>query len=153
MNAAKSRKAVSPLLATIILIAITVVAGLVIYNVFFSTAGTISSSLQADIVSCDLVKTTTPSKTLLSITVKNTGNRPITSIKVSIWDNAGTEKPAAGGAEILTATLNPGAFASKSFTDADIGTNFVVGRSYPVKIRASDGTSTFEKTISVYCSS
>jgi len=152
MNVAKSRKAVSPLLATIILIAITVAAGLVIYNLFFSTAGTISSTLQVDIISCDLVKTATPSRVLLSITVKNTGNKPITTCKVSIWDDSGTEKPATGGGEILTATLNPGAFASYSFTDANIGTGFTVGKSYPVKIKAGDGASTFEKIITIYCS-
>jgi flagellin-like protein len=151
MNVAKSRKAVSPLLATIILIAITVAAGLVIYNLFFSTAGTISSTLQVDIISCDLVKTATPSRVLLSITVKNTGNRPITTCKVSIWDDSGTEKPT-GGKEIVTATLNPGAFASSSITDTDIGTGFTIGKSYPVKIKAGDGTSTFEKTITIYCS-
>ena len=151
MNVVKNRKAVSPLLATIILIAITVAAGLVVYNLFFSTAGTVSSTLQVDIVSCDLVKTATPSRVLLSITVKNTGNRPITTCKVSIWDDSGTEEPT-GGKEILTATLNPGAFASYSITDADIGTGFTVGKSYPVKIKAGDGTSTFEKTIVIYCS-
>lgn len=151
MNVVKNRKAVSPLLATIILIAITVAAGLVIYNLFFSTAGTVSSTLQVDIVSCDLVKTATPSRVLLSITVKNTGNRPITTCKVSIWDDSGTEEPTEGK-EILTATLNPGAFASSSITDADIGTGFTVGKSYPVKIKAGDGTSTFEKTIVIYCS-
>jgi len=152
MNVAKSRKAVSPLLATIILIAITVAAGLVIYNLFFSSVGTMSSTLQVDIISCDLVKTASPSKVLLSITVKNTGNRPITTCKVSIWDNTPTEKPATGGGEILTASLNPGAFASYSFTDTNIGTSFDVGKSYPVKIKAGDGTSTFEKTITIYCS-
>jgi flagellin-like protein len=151
MNVAKSRKAVSPLLATIILIAITVAAGLVIYNLFFSTAGTISSTLQVDIISCDLVKTATPSRVLLSITVKNTGNRPITTCKVSIWDDSGTEKPT-GGKEIVTGALNPGAFASYSITDTDIGTGFTIGKSYPVKIKAGDGTSTFEKTITIYCS-
>jgi flagellin-like protein len=147
----KRRKAVSPLLATIILIAITVVASLAVYSLFFSTVGTMSSTLQVDIVSCDLVKAASPSKVLFSITVKNTGNKPITSCNVSIWDDSGTEKPATGGKEILTATLNPGAFASYSFTDVNIGTGFTVGKSYPVKIKAGDGTSTFEKTIIVYC--
>jgi len=148
----KSRKAVSPLLATIILIAITVAAGLVIYNVFFSTAGVTSSTLQVDIVSCDLVRTTAPSRAILSITVKNTGNRPITSCKVSIWDDTGTEKPSSGGKELLSGTLAPGAFASASFTEADIGTSFTVGKSYSVKIKAGDDTSYFEKAIVVYCS-
>jgi hypothetical protein len=108
--------------------------------------------LQVDIISCDLVKTATP-RVVLSITVKNTGNKPITTCKVSIWDNTPAEKPQTGGYDILSGTtLNPGAFASYSFTDANIGTGFDVGKSYPVKIKAGDGASTFEKTITIYCS-
>lgn len=148
----KCRRAVSPLLATIILIAITVAAGLVIYNVFFSTTGTMSSQLQVDVTSCDLIRT--DSKTLLSVTVKNTGNKPIVSCNVTIWD--GSPTPAQKGPYSFyvgtnpvspTNLLVPGGFASVSLTEAQLGTNFVVGNKYPVRIdaRASDG-STFSIT-------
>ena len=151
------RRAVSPLLATIILIAITVAAGLVIYNVFFNTAGTVSSMTQVEVVSCDLIKA--GSKVLLSVTVRNTGNKPITSCNVTIWD--GSSPPAQKGPFDLcvganpvsqTNPLNPGGFATVSKTETDLGTAYTVGNSYPVKItaRASDG-STFEKSLTVTC--
>ena len=153
----KAKKGVSPLLATIILIAITVAAGLVIYNLFFSTAGTVSSATQVDMISCDLTKA--GSKVLLSITVKNTGNKPLTSCTVTLWD--GSSPPAQkgpfnlqkGGADVLPSNqLEPGAFASVTKTEADVGTNFVLGNKYPIKVdaTAADG-STFSKSFTVTC--
>jgi len=154
------RRAVSPLLATIILIAITVAAGLVIYNLFFSTAGTVSTVTQVDVMSCDLIKTS--AKTMLSITVKNSGNKPIYSCNVTIWD--GSSPPAqkgpwslnVGGSAVTNANpLNPGGFASLtavSGSSPDPGTTYTVGNTYPVRIdvRASDG-STFTKSFTVVC--
>jgi len=56
------KRGISPLLATIILIGITVAAGLVIYNLFFSTAGTLSAQLSIQVVSVDVVKMSSPSR-------------------------------------------------------------------------------------------
>jgi len=155
----KAKRGVSPLLATIILIAITVAAGLVIYNLFFSTAGTVSTAVQVEAVSCDLVKTS--ARTMLSLTLKNTGNKPIVSLKVYIWDGTPAQKGPwdanVGGSPVSgTNPLNPGAYASLTATDQSspsLGTTFTVGNSYPVRIvaQASDG-STFDKSFTVVCS-
>ena len=136
------RKAVSPLLATIILIAITVAAGLVIYNLFFSTAGTISSQLNVQIVSVDIIKTSTT--TLVSATVKNTGNKPITSCTVTVWGDSGT-------ATLSLGAMEPGRSKSASVADPS-GFSVTVGKPYPVKIdaTAADG-STFSKSFTVTC--
>jgi flagellin-like protein len=40
----KRLKGISPLIATLILIAITIVGGILVYHVFFSTASSISSN-------------------------------------------------------------------------------------------------------------
>jgi len=137
------RKAVSPLLATIILIAITVAAGLVIYNLFFSTAGTISSQLNIQIISIDLVRTS--STGLFSASIKNSGNKPISSITVTVYLDAGT-------AQLSDTSLNlqPGQVWSKS-TPFTAG-SATVGRSYPVMISvtASDG-SKLDKSLTVVC--
>jgi flagellin-like protein len=136
------RKAVSPLLATIILIAITVAAGLVIYNVFFSTAGTISSQLNIQIVSIDLVRTS--STKLFSITIKNSGNKPISSINVTAYlePSFGTN-PVAWTFSGSSLNLQPGQVWSSSGTSLPTGAkDLVVGQSYPVTISvtASDGS-------------
>ena len=137
------KRGISPLLATIILVSITVGAGLVIYNLFFSTTGTLSAQLNIQVVSVDIVKTT--SKTLVSATIKNTGNKPITECKVTIYGDSGS------------VTLNLGSIdvgQTKSTTNDNPGGGFSVtaGKSYPVKIyvKASDG-STLDKSMSVTC--
>jgi flagellin-like protein len=152
-----SRRAVSPLIATIILIAITVSGGLAVYSLFFSTAGTMSSQTSVQVVSCDLVKSS--SKVLLSITVKNTGNKPITSCQVTVWDGAPTQRGPynlqVGGSDVSSSNpLDPGAYASVTKTEADLGTNYIVGNKYPLEIvaTASDG-STFDTSLTVTCSS
>ena len=135
-------RGVSPLIATIILMAITVGAGLVIYNLFFGTAGTLSAQLNIQIVSVDIVKTS--SHTLVSATIKNTGNKPISSCTVTIYGDSGT------------ATLNLGSIdvwqtKSTSATDPS-GFTVTAEKTYPVKIAASasDG-STLDKSLTVTC--
>jgi len=137
------KRGVSPLLATIILIAITVAAGLVIYNLFFSTAGTASAQLNIQVQSIDVVKTS--STILVSATIKNSGNKPIQTCTVTVYgDYSGT------------ATLNLGAIdvgQTKSQSAANpSGFSVTVGKSYPVTISvmASDG-SRLDKSLTVTC--
>jgi len=144
------RKAVSPLLATIILIAITVAAGLVIYNVFFSTAGTISAQLNVQIVSMDLVRTSATK--LFSVTIKNAGNKPINSISVTVYLEGQT-----GGSVAWTlsgtVTLQPGQVWSSSSTSPPYSAkDLVVGQQYPVTISvtATDG-SKLDKSLTITC--
>ena len=142
------KRGISPLLATIILVGITVAAGLVIYNLFFSTAGTLSTSFEVEITSVDLIKS--GSKVLFSVTIKNIGNKPVTECRVSIWDEGGKEKKSSD----FVSTLDPGEYASVTLTESNIGSNFVVGKDYPVKIYAkSNDGNTFEKIITVTCGS
>ena len=136
------KRGISPLLATIILISITVGAGLVIYNLFFSTAGTLSSQLNIQVVSIDIVKTS--SQTLVSATIKNTGNIPITQCTVTIYGDSGTATLDIGSIEVgqtkSASAQNPAGFS------------VTVGKSYPVEIyvKASDD-STLDKSLSVTC--
>jgi len=85
--AIRSRKAISPLIATIILIAICVVGGLIVYSVFMSTSSTLSAKGQISVEAIDLVKATDRTVTF-SITVKNTGNKPAKSLTVQLADES-----------------------------------------------------------------
>jgi flagellin-like protein len=53
---AKRSRAISPLIATIILIAITVVGGLLVYSIFTSTSNTMSAKALVSVETADLVK-------------------------------------------------------------------------------------------------
>jgi flagellin-like protein len=80
-------RALSPLLATIILIAIVLSAGLVVYGMLSGWMGTYSSMLRIQPTSVDLV--VAGNKALLSVSVKNTGNKPLAGIVVTGYDDNG----------------------------------------------------------------
>ena len=137
------KRAISPLIATIILISICVAGGLLIYSVFFSSAGTLTAKGQVEVESVDLVKDSTGTATF-TITIKNTGNKPTKSVTVKL----ASEK-----AESITpSTLEPG--QSGTLVLNLEGSEYTAGNSYNVVIKAtfSDG-STFTTTTSVKCRS
>jgi flagellin-like protein len=82
MKLVKSIRAVSPLIAAIILIAITVAGGLVTYALFTSTAGVSSAKGQVSFESVDLVRT--GEQSAFAATLKNAGNKPVENITVSL---------------------------------------------------------------------
>jgi flagellin-like protein len=88
------KKAVSPLIATIILIAIVVSAGLVVYSLTSGLFGSLAPKHTFDIVNVDLVKASTGG--MLSITVKNTGSATAQLVKVSIQADGGPVEYVAG---------------------------------------------------------
>jgi flagellin-like protein len=133
MKLRKNLKAVSPLIATIILIAITIAGGLLVYALFTSTAGVGSAKAQVQIDTMDLVKPTIDNATF-TITVKNGGNKPtenvtVTLAGVTIYDGAQLVQPGQTVAytkELDPATLDP-----------------VIGNAYLVVVEATylDGSS------------
>lgn len=142
------RKAISPLIATIILIAITVVGGLLIYSVFYSTSGTLGAKGQISVEAVDLVKQT-DGTTTFSITAKNTGNKPAVSLTVKLADEASQNLKVAGNNIANDNPLQPGQSATLIYEPAGV---YIVGNSYNVVIEAkfSDG-SMFTTTTSVMC--
>ncbi|MEM2187990.1 MAG: archaellin/type IV pilin N-terminal domain-containing protein [Thermoproteota archaeon] len=135
-----AKRALSPLLATIILIAITVAAGLVVYSLFFSAAGTASTHLNIQVISADIVKGSDVN--LVAATVKNTGNKMITSCTITFFGDSGSVVLDLGNIEI-------GQTKSASGTTM---VEFTAGKSYPVKIEveASDG-SKMTKSLTITC--
>jgi len=80
-----SRKGLSPLLAIIIGLVVTVVAGILLAQLYFSYAATISTRPAANVEYVDLVTDGTTS--YLVINIKNIGNVPISTINVDNNNN------------------------------------------------------------------
>ena len=140
---AKRSRGISPLIATIILIAITVVGGLLVYSIFTSTSNTMSAKALVSVETADLVKSSDGQQVQFSIVVKNTGNKPIQDLKVQLAsENEATVTLPVGG-------LQPGQSVAYS---AEVGNEYVVGNTYTVVIKAtfSDGSS-FITTAGVMC--
>ena len=74
MNMRASRKGLSPLLAIIIGLVVTVVAGILLAQLYFSYAATLSQRPAANIEYVDLVVQTGSTTGTLVISIKNTGN-------------------------------------------------------------------------------
>lgn len=142
------RRAISPLIATIILIAICVVGGLLVYSVFMSTSSTMSAKGQISIEAVDLVKQT-GGETTFSITVKNTGNKPAVSLTVKLANEAAQNLKVGGSNVSDINPLQPG--QSATLTYSPTGT-YIVGNSYNLVVSAqfTDG-SMFTKTEAVMC--
>jgi hypothetical protein len=87
MNMRASRKGLSPLLAIIIGLVVTVVAGILLAQLYFSYAATLSSRPAANIEYVDLVITGANTETLV-LSIKNTGNVPIIGITVTGVDDS-----------------------------------------------------------------
>jgi len=144
----RNKRAISPLIATIILISICIAGGLLIYTIFFSTIGTMSTTLSIEVVNLDLVKTT--GRVTYSVSIKNTGNKHISSISITIG-------PGEDGTTNLTLTLSdivPGQVKSSSDSKTTEAAQFIAGKTYAVKISVtgSDGSS-MVKSMTVTCTS
>lgn len=164
MHMINDRRGISPLIATIILISICVAGGLLIYSVFFSTSGTLTAKGELTVESIDLVKDT-DGNIVFTITIKNTGNKPVKAEAnaLTVKLNGEGEKDATPKDETEQyVSLQPGQSVSIDlyyFDDTNpnndnISGDYVVGNSYNVVIEAkfSDG-STFTTTTSVKCRS
>lgn len=132
------RKAISPLVATIILLAITVAGGLIIYGLFHGTSGVLSAKAQVSVDSAKLLKDT------FVITIKNTGNKPVTKLTVTL-----------NGTVEMNVTLPSGGLApgmSVAHTKTWDSAQYNVGDVVPVVIEAKfeDG-STFTYAMNVVC--
>ena len=79
-----SRKGLSPLLAIIIGLIVTIVAGILLAQLYFSYAATISARPAANIEYVDLV-TDSSGNGVLAINIKNAGNVPIDASAIDVY--------------------------------------------------------------------
>jgi FlaG/FlaF family flagellin (archaellin) len=155
------RRSLSTLIATIILVAITVAASLVIHGLFTGVFSSYSQNVQC-LVSIDLIRPGgSASYAVVAVTVRNTGSVPIKAISVQYvpegqtslssvsltWDpNISDSNP-----------LPPGASASASVvitTGAGQPPLPISGKTYTFIVKATGtGGQTFTETLSVTCGS
>ncbi len=141
MRIYKNKRGISPLIATIILISITVAVGLTVYALTSSMVGTMSSTLDIQIQSIDIVKA--GSNTLVAATIKNSGNIQITTCSVTITGDSGT-------ATLTLGSIGPGKAASASLSNPS-GLSVTIGNAYPVSISVTATGSSLTKALTATC--
>jgi len=138
---AKRLKGVSPLIATLILIAITIVGGILVYHVFFSTASSISTNGNVQIESANIYS----GPNIMVLEIKNTGSIAVENMSITVYQS-GSSTPILTETNILKAPLAPGQETGELFN----GPNppFVSGNTYTVIIKAvlSNGASVTTST-------
>ena len=97
INSPRDRKAISPVLATVILIAITLIAAIAIAGFVFGLFGSFTSSAQVTVQVTRCIATTANSTNACIVTLRNTGTANVAvntcSIQVGGAATAGTLKP------------------------------------------------------------
>jgi flagellin-like protein len=85
-NIKKEIRGISPLIATLILIAATVAGGAVIYTVMRSQAGSLSGGADLQIMYADII--VAGNTKLATVTVKNVGSVAFSDITISVTTNS-----------------------------------------------------------------
>jgi len=139
--AGKRLKGISPLIATLILIAITIVGGILVYHVFFSTASSISTNGNLQIESANIYS----GPNIMVLEIKNTGSIAVENMSITVYKNSKNTPILTGN---ITTPLAPGQETGKLFN----GPNppFVSGNTYTVVIKAvltNKATTTTSTTI------
>jgi flagellin-like protein len=142
-----ARKAVDPIIATLLLIAIAVAAGIVVYVYVNSLAGNLTGgggsqvSEQLSLDSYSYGTLTAP-----SLTVRDTGGSSVTISQVYFDGNvctvaAATASNTCGGLAVGSSTLSTTQTSSISFTAYQPGTvlGYTAGTAHNVKVLTADG--------------
>ncbi|MDG7022957.1 MAG: hypothetical protein JRN45_00390 [Nitrososphaerota archaeon] len=139
----RQRSAISTIIATILVVAMTIVAAGVLYSYFSTTASRAQSTNQIQ-VSANLVATTTAigSLGIIAVTVTNSGSTAITS-SIGLSDYSSTLFPKSPGTSMSLpqSTLAPGLSASGSYQTQ---VSIIAGNSYSFEVTAtfSNGATT-----------
>lgn len=144
----QSRRGISKLKATLILIALVLLAALLLYMMFTRYAAILIGRGQVVIVSIDLVGST-EGDYVFTCTVKNTGNKPAKRIAVRLASEPEVEFPGVS----QNSPLEPGrSTAIVLVSGSSLTGDYVGGQIYSVTVSATflDG-SMFATTSSVMC--
>ncbi|MCA2003944.1 MAG: hypothetical protein LDL06_04170 [Candidatus Nitrosotenuis sp.] len=140
----RKRKAISPAITTMLLMAVAISGGIAVWQSMNSQAQTISKVSKLDIIDISLAKLQAEGKVFFSITLKNSGTADFDTIEAGFWDDANRYVRFVKN----SANLLPGAqWAENDVFDANITPN----QKYTVKISgtAPDGSKfSMAKTVS-----
>ena len=123
------RKAISPIIATILVVAMTIVAAGVLYTYFTTTASRAQNTAQVQI-QASLVVPTGSGAGAGAITVTNSGSIELTGLTVTSTIPGFS---ANGGFSTSALSVPPGSSASSAFS----GTGDTAGTSYSITVVAS----------------
>jgi len=142
VNLLKKRRGISPAITMLIILGISVLAGVAVFQNFQSQSSVASARGAITVENLALIKN--PSGEMwLSATIKNSGNRQIDStvVNLQVDTNSGTPGIQPFSANPNPAALNPGQTASVFVRVDDSGgspiTSVDVGESIPVEIRGT----------------
>ncbi len=126
---AHRRKAISEMLAVIILLALTVVAGVLVHQIFTGKAGVASSSTAVSIQSAYI----SGENGVMTLTMQNTGSSIISSVTVSVYQNGNQVSQLSPS--LPSNGIPPGQSWSGTFTGS-----FTSGEQYTIIVQASSNT-------------
>ena len=132
----KNKLGVSPIIATIVLISITIAAGLSTYALTSGIISTMSATLSIQVKSINIVQA--GSNTLIAAAIENDGNIQINQCTLTVAGDS-------GAATMNLGAINPGQTSSAS-TSNPTGLTLTIGNAYTVKIEvtASNGNTLAE---------
>jgi len=107
INSARRRKAISPVLATVILIAITLIAAIAIAGFVFGLFGSFTSTARISEVSAALVHGTLAAGPTGTITVQNTGTSNAIANNILITWGGTTCSPGMTATTVTAGTTQP----------------------------------------------
>jgi hypothetical protein len=137
------RKAISEMLGVIILLSLTIVAGVLVYQIFTGKSNVASSATAISIQSA----TISGVNNVMVLTVQNTGTTTIQSLSVKVYQGSNSFTP---GGSFSPSSIAPGQTASGTFTPPS-GQTFTSGMQYTVVVTAtsSSGSSTSSTSATV----
>jgi hypothetical protein len=121
------RKAISEMLGVIILLSLTIVAGVLVYQIFTGKSNVASSATAISIQSA----TISGVNGVMTITVQNTGTTTIQSLSVMVYGSGGSTVSVSGSFS-PNSNLAPGLTSSGAFTGS-----FSTGAQYTVVVTAT----------------
>lgn len=148
----RQRKAVASMIATVLLIVITIGIGLLVYSMTSGLVGSLFSTTSVEITSSQLIKTTS-GLTTFAITLKNEGTTAVSNISVTVGTSAQITSFTYNSRLISSSNpLPPG--GSASYASSSITGSFVIGETYPILLTATaqDGSS-YSTVSSISCAS
>jgi len=127
------RKAISPIIATIILIVITVVAGAFLYTYATGMMHSGAASQVANVQSAALVVPGGTGAGTLTVTISNGGTVTIQSVTVTNFAGTAPSTPV----PLITSPIAPGQSGSGTLTSSQISAlkNVVAGQSYELQLQ------------------
>jgi len=126
------RKAISPIIATIILIVITVVAGAFLYVYATGMMHSGAASQVANVQSAALVVPGGTGAGTLTVTISNGGTVTIESVNVTNFNGQALSPPV----QLITSPIAPGQSGSGTLTSSQISglSSVVAGQSYELQL-------------------